>query len=202
MTNRTGNNLKRVISLTSLGVVLIVAVIVVNIVIWQNNNTKQSDVNLLKSEISRVQGNIAGIPAPPADLDARLAAANAAFNEAKNGLPGEIDTNDVMDYLINVAEQCRVEAVPLASEGAASVSGKSYLEYDFSVTVTGSLANAADYVASLEGNDFPTLIILDCSVSKIEGTDFTKLEKDMQVTVNLSIAVYVASPTADEGGAS
>jgi hypothetical protein len=202
MTDRIGYNLKRLISLTSLGVLLILAVIVVNILVWQNNSARQSQIDLLDSQISQVQGNIAGIPAPATDLDARLAAANAAFTEAKNGLPGGIDTNDIMDYLINVAEQCQVEAVPLASEGAAPASGKSYLEYDFSVTVTGSLANAADYVASLEGNDFPTLIILDCSVSKIEGTDFTRPEKNMQVTVNLSIAVYVASPAAGEGGAS
>jgi hypothetical protein len=54
----------------------------------------------------------------------------------------------------------------------------------------------------LQGSKFPTLVITDCTVNKIEGMDFARLENSTQVAVSLSIAVYTSSPAISEDAAS
>jgi len=199
MANTSGSNKKWRFGLTSLGVIVLVAVIVVNILMWQNNQGKRTQIDSLKNEVSQVNQKTQQVPAPATDLDARLAAAKAALAKAQKALPGDVNANDIIGYIIDTADKCQVQAVPVASQAAAPPgSGQSYVAYDFSVTVSGSLENAMAFMNSLQGSEFPTLKITDCNVDKIEGTDFARAESGTQVTLTLSIAVYVASPAGEE----
>jgi len=203
MAGTPGKNRIRIFSLTSLGVVALVIVIAANVMVWKGNRDKQAQVNILNGEISQVQNNVKGIPAPSSGLDLKLAAAEAALAEAQGILPSALNMNDVIDYIIDTAEQCHVEAVPLVSEGMSSGnSNQSYRVFSFSVTITGSLANAMNYITGLQGSTFPTLSVTDCTIDKIEGTDYSRPENSTQVRMNLSIAVYTAAPAAVEDAAS
>jgi len=202
MAGTPGRNVKRIISLTSLGVMVLVIVIAANVVVWKNNRDKQAQISVLNNEISQLQHKIKGTPAPSSDLVSRLTTAKVALAEAQKVLPGAINLNDVIDYIIDVAEQCQVQAVPLVSEGLAPDSNQSYQVSTFSVTVTGSLENAMNYMTSLQGSKFPTLFITDCIIDKTEVTDYTRPENSTQVTVNLVIAVYTSSPPTGEDAAS
>jgi Tfp pilus assembly protein PilN len=194
---------KRIFSLTLFGVIVLIVVIAANVIVWKNNRDKQAQIAVLHNEISQVQQKIQGTPAAPSDLDSRLAAAKAALAEAQNALPGAINRNDVIDYIIDVAEQCQVQVVPLVSEGLApEKTGQAYQVLTFNATVTGSLENATDFMTRLQGSKFPTLVITDCTVNKIEGMDFARLENSTQVAVSLSIAVYTSSPAISEDAAS
>jgi septal ring factor EnvC (AmiA/AmiB activator) len=203
MAGTPGKNKKRMISLTAFGVIVLVVVIAANVVVWKNNRDKQSQIAGLQSEISQVQQKIKASPATPADLDARLAVAQAALAEAQNVLPGTISRNDVIDYILNTGAQSQVQVVPLVSAGLAPGNAKqSYRVFTFTATITGTLENAMDFMTRLQGDKFPTLVITDCSVTKIEATDFARPEKSTHVTVSLSIAVYIASPATSEDDAS
>ena len=196
-------NKKKIISLTSLGVIVLIVVIAANVFVWKNNRDKQSQIAVLESEVSQVQQEIKGVPAPPTDLDSRLAAAQAALAEAQNVLPGTISRNDVIDYILSVAEQSQVLVVPLVAGGLAPGNAKqSFPAFTFSATVTGTLENTNNFMTRLQGKKFPTLFITGCTVNKIEATDFTRPEKSMQVTVSLSIAVYISSPATSKDAAS
>src|SRR4030042_501461 len=105
MAGAHGKNIKRIFSLTSLGVILLVVVIVANGILWRNNEGKRVQIDDLNSEISRVHQNIAGAPQPPEDLESRLAAAEVELAAAKNTFPSTVNQNDVIDYIINVGAE-------------------------------------------------------------------------------------------------
>jgi hypothetical protein len=199
MTGTSGNNKKKMISLTTIGLAVLIIVIGANVLLWKSNRDRQSEILILNGEISQVQHKIKGTPVPSADLVSRLAAAKNALTEAQNTLPDAINANDIIDYMIDVADQCQVQAVPLVSEGQEH--GKSAQPYQvatFSVTVTGSLKNTTNYMTNLQEGRFPTLFITNCAMDKLEDTDFSRPENSTQVTVKLSIAVYTAAPPAGE----
>jgi hypothetical protein len=198
-----GNNKTSIFSLTSIGVLVLVVVIAANVLVWKSNRDKRAQINILNNETSQVQQKTAGTPAIPSNLDARLTSAKIGLAKAQSALPGAVNINDVFDYLIDVAEQCQVQAIPLVSEGTElGSSSQPYRVTSLSVTVTGSLGNVKKYMTGLQGDIFPTLVITDCTIDKTEGTDYSRPENDTQVMVNLSIAIYTASPAAGEDAAS
>jgi predicted negative regulator of RcsB-dependent stress response len=113
MAGKPGGNVKRIFSLTLLGVVTLVVIIVANVILWRNNEGKRVRIDDLNNEVSQVYQNIAGTPQPADDLESRLAAAEAELVAAQNVLPDTVNQNDVIDYIIEVAAECRVEVVPL-----------------------------------------------------------------------------------------
>ena len=203
MAGAPGKNKKRIFTLTSFGVMVLVVVIAANFVMWKNNRDKQVQIDVLNNEISQVQQKIQGTPGPPSDLDSRLAAAKAGLVEAQNALPNAVNRNDVIDYIIAVADECQVQVVPLVVEGwVPEKAGQSYQVFRFSGTVTGILENATNFMTRLQKSKFPTLIITDCTVNKIGSTDFSRPENSTLVTMKLSIAIYIASPAPNKDSAS
>lgn len=203
MAGTPGENKRRIFSLTFFGVLLLIAVIVVNFVVWKSNQDKQSQINGLHQEISQVQQKIKGTPGPASDLDARLAAANAALVAAQNALPGAVDRNDVIDFIIATAEQCQVQAIPLnISESSAGKAGQSYQVLQFSTTVTGSLANATNFLTTLQGGQFLSLTITGCIIKKSGSIEFLQPEYQAEVTIDLTFAIYTAAAANSEDNAS
>ena len=199
MAGAPGKNIKRIFSLTSLGVILLVFVIVANVIVWRNNEDKRTQIDDLNSEISHVHQNIAGTPQPPDDLESRLAAAKAELAATQNTFPSAVNRNDVIDYIIGVAAECRVEVVPLVVVGwSPEKPGQSYRVLRFSGTVTGYLEDTNDFMTRLQEGKYPTLIITECSVQRINDADLSNPERNAQVTVDLSIALYFSSATAGE----
>jgi hypothetical protein len=70
----------------------------------------------------------------------------------------------------------------------------------FSGTITGNLENATDFMTRLQEGKYPTLVITDCTVKRIDEVDVSGPGENALVMVNLSIALYVSS-TAGGGGA-
>ena len=196
------NNIKRIFSLTSIGVILLAIVIAANGILLRNNEGKRVQIDDLNSEISQVQQNIAGTPQAPDDLESRLAAVEAELAAAKNTFPSAVNRNDVIDYIINVAAECRVQVIPLVVMGwAPGNTGQSYRILRFSTTVIGHLEDTNAFMTRLQKGEYPTLIITECTVQRVEDVDVSDPERNAQVMVDLSIALYVSSPTADGGSA-
>jgi hypothetical protein len=202
MTVVPGKNKIRIFSLASFGVIVLVAIIAANVLVWNSNRDKESKITGLLNDASLVQRNTQAMPPLPTDLDARLAAAQAALEGTQNALPGNISRNDILDYIINTAAQSRVKVAPLIANGlTADKTGQHHQVMMFTATVSGTLGNTTDFMTRLQGGDFPTLAITDCTVAKTEATDFSKPEYGTQVTVHLSIVVYVAAPAVNEDAA-
>ncbi len=194
------NKIKRIFSLTLLGVIALVAIIVANVVLWRNNESKQSQIDELNNEISQVHQGIAGTPPPSGDLESKLAAAQSELETAQNALPGNVNGNDVIDYIIGVAEECRVEVVPLVVRGwSPGETGDYYGVLKLSGTVTGSLENATDFMTRLQEGKYPSLVITGCSVQRIDQAELSSSVLNVPVIINISIAVYGSSPAAEGG---
>lgn len=203
MAGTPGKNKRRIFSLTSLGVMVLIIVIAANIFVWRSSHTKQSQIDALHNQISQVKQKINATPALPSDLDSRLAAAKAGLAVAQTALPTDVNPNDIIDFVIDMAGQSGVLVIPLAADGLApQLPGQSYKELHFTATVTGTLENAMNFMTKLQRGQFPTLIITECTVTKTESTDYSRPEYSTQVTIKLGFAVYTAAPAANKDNGS
>lgn len=200
MTGEPGDKKKRALSITTFGVIVLIAIIVVaNIIVWKNHLDKRAQIDALNNEISRVYQRVKETPQPPEGLEARLETAKAELAAAQKALPDAVRRNDVIDYILSTAEECQVQIIPLVSEGwVTENTGQSYRVLKLHGTVTGSLEHATDFMTRLRDSKYPTMTITECTVERLNGPDISNPENGMQVAVNLNIALYTYSPAASE----
>jgi hypothetical protein len=181
-------------------VVLLVGVVVGGILVWRDHLGNRAQVAALNEQIAQVNQKIIDTPAPPADLEAGLASALAGLAAAETALPTAINRNDVVDYIIGLADACRVEAVPLVVEGwVPEGPGSSYSALKLSVTVTGSLSGVTGLISELQDSEYPSLTVTGLSVARLDRPgNSAGFGDDTLVTVDMNIALYTYTPAAPE----
>ena len=181
----TKHNKKRLFSIALIGAMALIFIIVANLVIWNNHLGKQSQVDALTLELNQVNQQISQSPDPAANLESRLQAAKADLATAQEVFPSDVSRNDIIDFILNIAEASQVEILPLVSEGSVAASGgQPYIVMKFRGTVTGSLEHANDFMTRLHNGKYPTLMITGCTVQSISGQDIAVPDNDIQVTVS------------------
>lgn len=199
MTGEPRGKKKRALSITSFGVIALIAIIVANAVVWAGYRGKCAEVSSLTDEISRVYQSIKETPRPPEGLEARLETAKTELAAAKKALPDAVRRNDVIDYILSTAEECQVQIIPLVSEGwVTDNSHQSYRILKLNGTVTGSLEQATNFISELQDGKYPTMTITELTVERLSGPDISNSENSVQVSVSLSIVLYIYSPAASE----
>lgn len=194
---------KRSFPILLLGLVALVIIIVANVIVWRSYNDKQAQVETIKIQVAQVNQQVADTPQPPSGLESQLATAKDELAAALLYFPGNIDRNDVFDFIINTADECKVAIVPLVADGTwTDASGQSANVLRYHGTVSGNLSQTSEFMTRLQNGRFPTMIITECSVKRviIEGEPFSRDE--MEVTVNFEIALYVSSVKGHEDTAS
>ena len=187
-------NKKRTIPMTLLGVVVLVVVIVVNIVFWRGYFDKQAQAGAIKVEVQQVNQLIAQAAEPPSELQAQLVAVQADLENALAVFPKNIDRNDVIDFILDTAEECQVQILPLVSEGEESGgTGGSYKVLGYHGTVTGSLGHTSSFMTKLHSGKYSTMIITDCAVQWTSQEVNISSIDDITVVVQLNLAFYVSS---------
>ena len=191
---KSNNNKKNRIPVKWLAVIALIAIIIANFIVWKNYFGENSGIDALKSEVIAVGQQILEAEQPPSGLETKLQQATDNLTAALQGFPVNVDRNDVVDFILNTAEACDVQVLPLVSEGiGASYSGQSDLILRYSSTVTGKLNNATNFITMLRNGDYPTMVITECSVERVSGLDIDVSDSDLEVTIEISFALYTAS---------
>jgi hypothetical protein len=198
MMEQNKSNKKSRITWNLAGVFLLVIVIAANFYVWQARAVDERLKDSLNGNLEVVQQQIDQVVEPADGLQAQLAAAQAAYAATQTGFPTAVDRNEVVDYLLDVAEENGVQILPLTSEGWKTEQvGQRYNVLSITATVSGSLENVLDLIDSLHHGKYPTLAISDCTIKRDIASSPGFPGKDMQVTVDISFGIYTFVPEGD-----
>jgi hypothetical protein len=199
MENRLNKNKKPRSLTTYLWVVGIIAIIVVNIIIWKNYFGDKSEIEALNSEIALVEQQIAQAAQPSTNLESELVKAQRDLAAALEVFPENIDKTDVIDFVITTAEICDVQVIPLISEGLKmSNTGQSYMVLQYSGTVIGKLNNATNFITMLRNGDYSTIVITECTVERMTAVDSDISGGEIEVTIDITFELYATSVLEDK----
>ena len=194
MAEKSKNNKKSRSLMSWLLVIGIIALVVVNFIMWKNYFAEKSQIEVLQNEVIAVNELTMQVPQPPSDLESQLQEAQAGLAVALQVFPANVDRNDVVDFILNTADACEVQMIPLVSDGWETESvGHSYFILKYHGTVTGTLINASNFITLLRNGDFPTMIITGCVIERVTGVGMDIPNNDVEVTIDLSIALYTTS---------
>jgi hypothetical protein len=194
-------NKKGLLSATSIIIAALVIIIAANGVVWKNRLARSAEIDLLSGQLNQVSQNMTRAPAPPSDLEVRLALAKAGLTAAQTALPPEFNRNDVIDYIINLAKECRVEVLPISSQGwAVEKMGQSYPVLKLNGTITGSFTQANEFIYRLQNGKYQTLSVPEIAINRQSAAGGTGAFSgdNTTVTVRLNISIY-ARPSAAKG---
>jgi len=199
LTDKSKNTKKHHSLMSWLGVLAIIAIIVVNIIMWKNYFAEKSQIGVLKDEVAQVNQQTSQVAQPPSGLEPKLLAASNNLTAALQVFPANVDRNDVVDFVLHTANSCNVQMMPLISDGWDIESmGQSYFALKYHGTVTGTLINATNFITLLRNSDYPTMIITGCNVERESGL-FTDIpDSNIEVTIDLSLALYTTSIKVDK----
>lgn len=174
-------------------ILLIVALVTVYYISGSSYiKTRRSNASL-HGEIAAAAQQLALVPLPPTDLAQRRAAASADLLAELNKFPAELNTTQILNSILKLAEAAGVTAVPVNTQQISpfSVNGTEYPVFRLSVEVKGSYTQVAGFINNLETSQPSTLVISDLSLettgdyaTNSDGFDVTG------VNVLLDIAVY------------
>jgi hypothetical protein len=152
----------------------------------------------LGPQIGEMAQLLAQIPPSPADLEQRLEAAQSEFQATRDSFPDRANTTQVVNYILRVAEDRGVKAIPLITQpwSTESVGDHDYTVFRCDISVTGTFAKLVEFVNQLETGELKTLIIESLSVER--ATEKSGEEDGILVEASGTIAIYTQPPAVDE----
>ena len=198
MKTESENKKRNLLSIKSMLAVALVLIVIANIVVWVNHLNKRSEVESLNGEIALINENIKQTVIPPDGLEKEIESARAALAAATKDFPVSVNRNEVMDFILDTADSCGVQVIPLVSEGWSNEeAGATYRVLGFSGTITGSMSEISDFICELQENSYKTLTIKNISITSRPDLypDNPTYSNDVPVSVSLSIAVYTCPQT-------
>ncbi len=182
-----------------LGVIVIIAIIVVNFIMWKGYFAEKSQIEVLQEEIAQVNKQTSQVAQPPSDLESQLLEAENNLKAALQVFPANVDRNDVVDFIISTANACNVQMIPLVSDGWEIENiGQSFIVLKYHGVVSGTLINASNFITMLRNGDYPTMIITGCEIDRVSGLIADIPDNDIEVDIELSIALYTTSVQVDK----
>ena len=158
----------------------------------------------LASQVADVSQTLAELPELPQDLEQRLATAQARLDAEKDALPDSINSIEVVNAILELADECEVRAVPLVTQPRATVTigEHDYHVLRLNVAVEGSLTKLLTFVGKLERGEFETLIVERLDVERgIEESEDSEesegSEETIPVIASLNLAIYTQSLSSD-----
>jgi hypothetical protein len=157
--------------------------------------------NALSTDIADATLLLADIPTPAADLQERLNAVRAELDAAQNTLPAEPNTTGIINAILELADSTGIKVLPLLTSPWKI---EPYDDYNVAVfrlnlAITGTSGRFLDFLDRLENGDFPTLVIEDASVNKVDESylDDSLSESSTRLEADLDIAIYARAPATE-----
>jgi len=193
--------MKKLVKGKLLIVILIIMLSVVYYLFGNDYLNQRREQKVLAPQIAEVTQTLSQIPEPPQGLEQRLEVAQASLAAEQGKLPSEVDTTQVIDTILGLADDCQVKAIPLATEPwtEEKVGEHDYDVFRLSIEVDGGFSQLVNFVKKLENGEFNTLIVEKLSVSKLspQSEDETAADGIMLITANLDLAIYTQSLNSD-----
>lgn len=170
-------------------IILVLALLAVYYIMGTGYLKQHRDNQALVARIEEVRQLLAQIPPAPADLEQRLSAAQGDYTQTQNAFPTPLNTTQIINSLLLLAEETGVKAVPLITQAwtVESVNGYDYAVFRLDLTVSGNFTRVIDFIEGLETNATPTLAI-DSLV--IEQAVDAEGGESMLFNARLEIIVY------------
>lgn len=187
------------------GKLLVIPLIVVLLVAYAYfgmGYLKQRDEQeVLASQITEVTQLLREVSQPAQDLEQRLEAARAGLAAEQSMLPGKMNSTEIVDAILRLADECGVKAIPLTTErwSTENIGEYSYSVFRLDVVIQGYFAELVDFLGQLENGELWTLIVEDLSVVRIgeDSVEEPVSEEIIPVTASLALAVYTQSAACE-----
>jgi hypothetical protein len=145
----------------------------------------------LAFQIAEIKQTLTEIPQPAEDLEQQLADAQASQTAERSSFPREINTTELIDTILDVAEACGVKATPMLTQPWTTeiVGEHSYPVLRLTVDVEGSLSQLVAFTDQLENEGYTTLVMEELSATwGAEEEDGT-----IPLISSLKLAIYTRS---------
>jgi len=175
-------------------IILVLVLLVVYYLVGTDYRKQRRQHLSLASQIIETTQILAQGPLTPADLEPRLAAAQADLEAIKSSFPSYTNSTSIINMILILAEEIGVKAIPLVTQPwtSESVKGQDYSVFRLNLAVKGTFAQLTNFLSSLEKGKPETLIIEYLSVDRASepsggGSDSGDRT---QVNASLKIAIY------------
>jgi hypothetical protein len=154
----------------------VVAVIVILLVVYgvlALDYMKQGpEQDRLLSEIEEIDQSLQALPELPPDRLEELAIIQASLAAEQEAIPSDINSSDVIEAILRLAQRTGVKAVPLVTEpwSEERVGEDTYRVLRINVRSEGTFAQVSEFIARLENGEFSTLSVEQLSIS-VAGED-------------------------------
>lgn len=123
----------------------------------------------------------------------KLSQAKELLASEQKNMPGELNINDLINTIIEIARQCHVQATPLTTTPSEStmVNDRSYSYWSISMSVRGEFENIVKFVDSLDGKDIATGTVADVVLERNDEEQETASEDNFTASVSGKITLIV-----------
>ena len=190
----------RIKSLTAL-LLTIGVIVMVYYLLGMGYVKERREQEILASQITEVTRVLAQTPEPPQDLERQLETAKARLSAAERSFPIGVNSTQVIDTILKLAENSKVSAIPLVTKPwtMENVGGHDCYVFRLNIVVKGDFSQLLTYLNKLEKGDYKTLIVEDLSLVSATGQpdEGAVAWEAIPVTANLNLAIYSRFPTSD-----
>ncbi len=176
--------------------VLSIGLLIICVYFLIDTMSQQNERKTLRTQITDAIEMIALIPEVPSDLEQRLADIEASLVSEKSNLPGQVNTTQVIDMLVDMTGASQVSVVSMATApwSFINIEGYNYLIFTINLDIEGELDNIGAFLRTLE-SDLPESV----SVQHLTVTgDAEQVIEPALVTTSLEIVIYAQAPIIEE----
>ncbi len=181
--------------------VLITILLVVYAYLGIGYMKQRGEREALTSQITEVTETLREMPKLPQDIEPRLAAAQASLVAEQSIFSIKVNSTEVINTILELADDSGVKAVPLVTEpwSIQDVEEHGYYVFRLNVVVEGSLSDFSSFVSKLENGRFRTLVVEDLNVIKVseQSKEESVSEGTISVVASLDLAIYTQSLISD-----
>lgn len=148
----------------------------------------------LAFQIAEVKQTISEIPQPAEDLEQQLAEAQASQTAEHRSFPRVINTTQLINTILGVAEDCGVKATPMVTQPWTTeiVGEHGYPVLRLTVDVEGDFYKLVAFVDQLEEEGYTTLVLEELTANRGTEEDGT-----IPTIGSLKLAIYTRSLGSD-----
>ena len=176
--------------------VLSIGLLIICVYFLIDTMSQQNEQKTLRTQITDAIEMIGLIPEVPSDLEQRLADIEASLVSEQSDLPGQVNTTQVIDTLVDMVGASQVSMVSLATTpwSLVNIEGYNYLIFIINLDIGGELDNIGAFLRTLE-SDLPESV----SVQHLTVTgDAEQVIESTLVTTSLEIIIYAQAPIPEE----
>jgi Tfp pilus assembly protein PilO len=180
---------------------LIIALLAVYYILGMDYMKQRQEHEALAFQITTINQTLEQMSEPPQNLEQRLETAQERLSAEQNLFPSQLNSTEVVNSILELANQCGVDAIPLVTQSLSTeiVGENSYNILRLSVAAEGSFSQLYSFVSQLENGEYQTLVVEDMTVTRVTplSEDETGFEETILYIASFDLAIYAQCTTSD-----